>query len=287
MAIGDVTFYPNYIWDVGYSAAAEPSIVNQGYASSGAETSGPAYDLVDGRRTPVITIDTYGEATDFTIDYDLSGNITGINFFIIDNHNLETASANVSIESAGDSVETISAAYSGALGSTTVAEDVDSDIIEKPTDGCLLAVCTAFTEDTIQLEFVDFDEDDFAADVTIGEIFIGKSFSPSTAPETHDFIPNYEGIQLSRTRGGNKQTTKYYGERKAWSLKWSYMSESDKESMDTVFSTTEGHRYPFYIDLGEESTPKLYFVRLVPGTYRARKLTTSAYEVSLSIESEV
>jgi len=287
MAIGDVTFYPNYIWDSGYSAAAEPSIVTQGYASSGGETSGPAYDLVDGRRTPVITIDTNGEATDFTIDYDLSANIIALNYFIIDNHNLETASANVSIESQGDSVETITAAYSGTLGSATASESVSSNIVVEATDGCLLAVCTAFTEDLIQLEFVDNGGANFTADVTMGEVFIGKSFSPSTAPETNDFIPNYDGIQLARTLGGNKHTTKYFGERKAWSLKWSYMSESDKESMDTVINVTEGHRYPFYIDLGEESTPRLYFVRLVPGSYRARKLTASAYEVSLSIESEV
>jgi len=41
-----VTFYPNYIHNVGFNAAEEPSVTTQNYACSGGETSGAAYDWI-------------------------------------------------------------------------------------------------------------------------------------------------------------------------------------------------------------------------------------------------
>jgi len=94
--IETITFYPNGIWAAGYIEGSEPSIVTQNYESSGGETTGPAYDLVDARRNTQITIDTSGETTDFQFDIDLSANITGMDFMILDNHNFADTNSYVS-----------------------------------------------------------------------------------------------------------------------------------------------------------------------------------------------
>lgn len=289
MAIGTVVFYPNGIWGAGYAAATEPSVVTQGYSCSGAETTGAAYDLVDAKRGTVITVDTSGEATDFSFDIDLSANITSSDFMILDNHNLGTADADATFRyDAGNTGLTVSTVHSGTLGTALSAMSIGGGTeFEITNDGILLEKHTAQTSSNFNILIEDTDGDNFDADVTAGEWFVGKSFTPSTAPDQPEIMSNFDGVNVTRALGGVNSSHVRYGERLAWKLKWEYVSESDKDEFLRVWQDTEGPRYPFYIDLGEESTPCLYMVRFVENSFRIQKLAAQAYELSFIIESEV
>ena len=279
--IGDVTFYPNYIWASGFAAASEPEVTTVSYTSSGGETSGGVYDVLDAKRTTLLTTTTDGLSDTFGIDLDLNASILNANFMIVDNHNLYDAEAEITFHYGVGNTSITTTSYSGALGSAMTAFSGN----QPNDDGVILSTFSALSSANWELQIDPISN--YAADITFGEWFVGKYFSPSTAPEVYDVVRNYHGVNVSRSLGGQNSSKKYYGERKAWTLKWSYVDESDKDSFLTVFGKTEGPRYPFYIDLGEESTPKLYFVRLTENTLKIRKLTASAYEVSFTIESEV
>ena len=75
--------------------------------------------------------------------------------------------------------------------------------------------------------------------------------------------------------------------REAWSLTWDVITASNKADIETVWTITDGPRYPFYIDLGEAATPQLYYVRFMQDTLRFTKLTNDAYTCTINIESEV
>jgi len=288
MAIGTVVFYPSGLWGAGYDVTAEPSIVTQNYASSDGETTGAAYDLVDAKRTSQITIDTNGESQDFQIDFDLTTSITDCNFCIIDNHNLGDTNGGSSFQyGSGPSTVSYSAHYGGELGSALAAESSSVRGDYQNSNDMSLTLFTAVTDDEFNIVLYYPDGDTWQVDVVLGEIFWGKSFAPSTAPEQPKFIPGWSGVKSKRTAGGQNNTHKRYGKRMAWQLEWSYVSESDIDEFIRVFNDTEGHRYPFYIDLGEAATPQLYFVRLKEGSFKYNKLAASAYKVSLTVESEV
>ena len=120
MANGSVVFYPNYAWYLGYTATAEP-VTNLTFTCSGGETSGSLYDIVDGKRSTKVTIDSNTE-TSFVIDYDLSA--TGdFDYCIIDNHNLMTAEAYVRIRNGASVTQTINDAWSGPLGGPLASDD--------------------------------------------------------------------------------------------------------------------------------------------------------------------
>jgi len=284
--IETITFYPNGIWSAGYAEASEPSVVTQNYESSGGETTGPAYDLVDARRNTQITIDTSGETTDFQFDIDLSANITGMDFMILDNHNFADTNSYVSFRyGAGNTGMTPSSAYSGSLEEVLNVNAIPYFEFEYNELGLILF--SAVTSANFNLYVEDQIVDPFAADVELGQWFIGKSFTPAHAPDQPTEISNFRGVNLHTSLGGQKVSKKRYGERRAWNLKWSYLTSSDMESFLTVWQTTEGPRFPFYIDLGEAATPQLYFVRFVDGSLSIKKLAASAYELSFTIESEV
>lgn len=291
MAIGTVIFYPNYIHYAGYDVTAEPSVVTQNYACSGAETTGPAYDVVDDKRTAELTVDTSGETDNFNIDFDLSANITAANFAIVDNHNFSTASAQIQVGYGGTG-QSLSTAYAGTLGSATAAMTITTNVVKDPiTDGILL-INFSGTRTAQNWEIYSTYESDFGVeysdDVTIGEIAIGVSFTPSIAPDINPIeVQNFDGVLVRRSKGGQNSSLKLYGERKSWQLNWSYISNTDKTGFQKVYEVTEGPRHPFWIDLGESATPQLYYVRFVANSLSIRKLTANAYEISVIIESEV
>ena len=279
-----IVFYPNLIYSVGFTKSSEPSIIGQGFSASGGETSGGVYDLVDSRRTSVVTVDTDGETDDFQIDFDLSSQITA-DFMIVDNHNLNTAGTEITVRfGAGDTSISVTSCYSGTLGSSLSSESTGT-AIEISNDGILLMKFA--DSNSAYWNLLVSDIETFSADVTAGEWVIGKSFSPSTAPDHIDLVKNYDGIIVNKTMGGQKISKKRYDERKRWTLKWQYVNSSDKDNFETLFETIEGQRYPFYVDLGESAYPVLYFVRLVENSISIKRLTSNAYEVSFSIESEV
>lgn len=287
MAIGDVTFYPNGIWGAGYTASAEPSIVTQGYECSGGESSNAAYDLVDARRGNVVTVDTNAETTDFQLDLDLSANITSSDFMILDNHNFGSADCDLTFRyGAGNSALTVSSVHSGTLETALSAMSLGGGTEYVMTnDGIALAKHSA--QSSANFNVLCSDNSTFTADVTIGEWFVGKSFTPSTAPDQPEELFNFDGVSVNRALGGVNTSHSRYGERRAWRLRWDYISESDKDEFVRVYGDTEGPRYPFYIDLGEESTPCLYMVRFVENSLRIQKKAAQAYELSFIIESEV
>ena len=285
--IGDVKLYANLLWGAGFNSENEPGVAGQNYVCSGGETSGPAYDLVDAKNTSVITLDTNGETTDFSIEFDLTNDIE-VDSIIVDAHNFRTADAKIDIhyeDGVYDIQATMNTAYSGTLGTALAAQTITSSVVQNPADGILLMNLTAI-DMTVSLLRGD-GATTFNADVTIGEIYLCKKMEFSIAPETPEIIRNYNGITINESRGGQKSSYKRFGERKAWRLNWPILSETDKDNFLTVVETTEGRRYPFYIDLGEAATPQLYFVRFVQDSISLKKLTTNAYSLSFEVEAEV
>ncbi len=279
-------FYPNYINYVGYDKTAEPSITTQGYTCSGGESTGPAYDLLDGRRTTVIAIDTNGEATDFTVDFDLTANITLCNFCIIDNHNFATAQAELKIRY-NVSTEVTPTAWGGALGSQLTVTNVTDNLISRPDNGMMLAIFTGATENNWDIIFNDEGGLNYAADVTMGEVFLGVSCTPSISPNINPTKSYMYGSTVLRADGGQKYGFKHHGARRGWRLSWDYLSSTDKTNLEKVFAVTEGMRYPFYVDLGETSPPTLYLVRFNQESLDFQQKTVNAYGLTIDLEEEI
>lgn len=288
MSIGRVTFYPNYCHYVGYDNTAEPSITTQGYECSGGESTGPAYDLLDCRRTSLITIDTNGESMGFTVDLDLTTDITTANFCIIDNHNFHTADTNLIV--VAPTTLTLTSAYSGPLGSQLTAVGISgypSTVLEYPIDGILLInPASPPTENNWSFEFV-VHTGNFDADVTIGEIAFGVSFSPSYSPDIDPVFGSSYPIILNESDAGQRYGFKKQGLRRYWRLGWDYLSEADKTSFETLWAVTGGGLYPFWVDLGQTSPPTLYYVRFVQDSFDMIKRTQAAYKFSMILEEEL
>lgn len=285
--IGDVTFYPNYFHYEGFSRSAEPSITLETYTSSGGETSGPAYDLVDFRRDNVVTTDSNGQTTNVVIDMDLTSNITDADFVIIDNHNFNTAGADVQIaESSGN--KNITGYEASGLGVTTSASTNDGTAkLTTPTDGILLVnITTAVTGNDWQIGLEE-NGATFDADITIGQWFVGKKCTPSR-PANDDFSEGYsnEGIFINRTGGGLKYGFKRFAPKKFWQLTFEHLTDTDKDNLEELWLVTDGQLRPFYVDLGEETTPKLYFVRFAMDRMSFVKEGTSTYRLTIQLEEE-
>jgi len=204
VAITQITFYPNGMNYVGFDPTAEPTITGNGYACSGGETTGPAYDLMDNRRSSVVTIDTNGETADATIDIDLTSSITNANFIIIDNHNLKTADASLTVTHGGSNISSPTS-YSGTLGSALSADSLGGGIeMIIGHDGMTLFKFTAVSDDNWELLLADVAT--FNADITIGEVIMGKSFTPSINPDLDGIEGGglYNGITINETTAGKR-----------------------------------------------------------------------------------
>ena len=281
-----ITFYPNYIHLAGFDAAVEPSITTQGYTRSDGETSGAVFDLVDNCNNTLVTIDTNAETTNFNIDLDLSANITAADFAIIDNHNFETASCDFYVKYGG-TTQALTAAYSGILGTELTSETLSANLVIEATDGICLCDFNG-TRTSQNWEFVcSYNDVQFTADVTAGEIGIGVSFSPSKNPDrVIRYDANY-GTVLNESRSGARHGIKTHGLRRGWTLSWADLTASDIASLLTIFGVTNGRAYPFWIDLGEGTNyPLLYYVRFA-SNLRYEKQTTGVYTASISFEEEI
>ena len=281
-----VTFYPNYIMSVGYNAAAEPSIVSQTYTCSGGETTGAAYDLVDNRNSNVITIDTFENGTEFTVDFDLTAVITGSDFAILDNHNLTTASGDIKVEYGGTPLA-LPTAYEGVLGTALAASTISTNEVVTPANGVLLINWSSLTVSNYEFILDDFSAG-FDADVTMGEIIIGKKFTPSFSPELNNTNSySHPGVDVVRSSGGPKYGFSTHDSGvNSWKMNWKFMSDADKVLLKAVYDVTVGGKYPFYIDLGESATPHLYRVRFT-GEPTFTQLTKDAWAITVTVEEEL
>lgn len=286
--IGDITFYPNYFHYVGFDAENEPSLVGQGYACSGAETSGAIYDVVDLRRDNIITIDTDGETNDAVLDMELTSTITDADFFIVDNHNLETADANIKGQyGVGPNTIGLSSAYSGAFNSALTSETITSNEVMNPTDGILLALFTSATSSSRFLLSTTEDSPSYDADITIGEWFVGKKCAPSK-PANVDFSEGYEngGVIVSRSAGGIKYGFQRYTPKRFWRLVFEHLTATDVSNLKTLWLVTGGQLRPFYVDLGESATPQLYLVRFAMDRMEFMKEGTLSWRLTIQLEEE-
>lgn len=286
--IGDVVFYPNYIHYVGYTASAEPSITGETYESSGGETSGPAYDLVDNKRSSLVTLDTASQTTNPVIDFDLASTpADAFDFMIIDNHNLFSAASKAVVRYGGSPGDTtLDAGYEASgLGVTTSAMTESGNYVQAGVNGISVIHVSAVTSAYWDL-YIDDTLGSLQADITMGEIAIGKKCAVSVAPDMPTIISNFDGVSVKTTAGGQKHGFSSYNERKAWKLTWPILEETDFNNIKKVWQVTNGPQYPFYIDLGEASTPKLYYVRFLQNSFQFKKLSAQAYELSIIIESE-
>ena len=285
-----VTFYTQMFNYAGFSAAAEPSITTQEYVCSGGEVStGPAYDLVDGRRGNVITIDTSGEEPGFTVDMDMTSTPgAGSTFGILDNHNLTTADGSIFFKYGGTTIE-VANAYEGTLGSAMAASTITSYEVITPVDGILLANWTSLQVQNYELVISDETGDNFNADVTMGEWFIGLAITTSTGPELRSNERYmYQGVNVLETDGGQKfGFSRHTTAQRQWQLKWIHLTSTDKSNLEYVFNVTRGRKYPFYIDFGLDATPRLYLVRFMQDDLPFVKVTDGSYGLTINVEEEI
>ena len=289
-----VTFYPNYIHNVGFNAAVEPSVVGQNGNHSDGETfsagDGGMFDLVDSSRDNLLTIDTNGEAGDFDFDFDLTSNIADADFVIMDKVNLGSAQADTTIIHGVSGIPS-QAGWTGVLGNQMLATNVASfwHISEEisVTDDIILYLFDATTDDDWTVKFRDFEAGNFSADVTAGEITIGKKFATDYTPKIGLIESSDFGTGILRSKGGHKYGFKNYGAARRWALKWKYFTAAEKTTLEAVWAVTEGKRYPFYIDLGENTNPTLYYVRFAMDRPVFTCIGKDAYAVTIVIEEEI
>jgi len=305
MAVTEVTFYPPYNLRYGH-ASGKPDIGTQnGTSSDGTAISagGQCNDVADGRRSAKLTIDTSGEADDATIDLtsaDTAANIDAANwdFLIVDNHNLDTATAGGSaieirsgdLTGAGDLVG-LSSAVSGTLGSATAACTVGSNIITDPiADGITVMTTTSSNASSIyrRLHLDRASTSTYAADITIGEITMGKKFTAPFRPNLGISYGNtYGGITVNRSQGGQSFSTKRYGRKKSWGIEFNLFDETAKTNFEVFFDIVEGTRLPFHFSLdSDSSTPTFYYGRLAQNP-AINEIALARYSTKLQILEEL
>ena len=287
-----VTFYTNYTQYSRFDAAAEPSISDQVATMSGGETTGPLYDLVDNRRTNTLSIDTNGETQAATIQIETTSSHTN-NSFIIDNHNLLTADAYYLLGESGTAIE-ITSAYSGTYGSEMSADTISGvgdTVVTVVSDD--LSVCNFdnVTGDTWQIVFADVDDDNFDADITIGELFFSFSIDTDHNPELQPiFGYKMPGSSYRETDGGQRYGFSTHREyRRSWRLTWKYITDSVKSNLEFAYRVAQGSKYPFYIDLSGplgNTNPTLFYVRFM-NDLNFTGLTKDAWQVTVDIEEEI
>jgi len=276
-----VTFYPNYIHNAGFDAAAEPSITDETFIASGGETSGGIYDLLDSNRDNLVTFATNGGTNVWYLDLDLTTS-KPMDFAIIDNHNLNTADAKYYIWAAAKLG--LALAYSGALGSALTSDGGVDNVTTPSADGIGLFKFDGASSADWRIYFDDVATYD--TDITMGEIFIGQFFQASYMPEIGLIKSSNFGTNVLQSKGGKKYGFKNYGEARRWQLNWIFISDAEKVKFETLWSITEGMRYPFYIDLGEAATPQLYFVRFAMPELQFTEVP-GAWKLNIIIEEEI
>jgi hypothetical protein len=293
MSVGRVTFYPNYAFYAGFDRSTEPSITGQGYLCSGGESTGPAYDLFDCKRTSIITMDTYDEADNPIIDIDLTTDLATCDFALLDNHNCLTAGANICIKYGASTTYTyLSKGYSGLLGSQTTDETISSNYVVTPHNGVCLLLCdmdhVISAENNYEMGF-DANAGDtlFNADVTAGEVAFGVRFSPTYSPDIDDAFGQNYPIIINESDAGQRVAFKKQGLRRTWRLGWEYLTPADKTGFETLWAVTGGGLYPFWVDLGETSPPTLYYVRFMQTSFEFIKKTQAAYKFTMLLEEEL
>mgnify|MGYP003146087720 CR=1 FL=1 len=311
MAVTEVTFYPPYNLRYGHASGKPDLAVQNGTASDGTSLSAgdQCNDVADGRRSAKLTIDTSGEANDPLIDLSLADVSTTLptvqttaavvdaanwDFLIIDNHNLDTATAGacgISMNSASDFSNQVglSSALSGALGSATEACTVSSDIItDIKANGITVATTTSTNANSAYRRLDLTDAQNFAADITIGEITMGKKFTAPFRPDLGVGYDNqYSGVTVNTSQGGQSYSTKRFGRKRVWSLNFNLFDATAKSNFETFFDIVEGRRLPFHFSLNSDSaTPTFYYGRL-GGSTNITEVALERYSCKLQIIEEI
>jgi hypothetical protein len=311
MAVTEVTFYPPYNLRYGHAAGKPDIVVQNGTASDGTSLSAgdQCSDVADGRRSAKLTIDTSGEANDPLIDLSLADVSTTLptvqttaavvdaanwDFLIIDNHNLDEATAGacgISMNSASDFSNQVglSSALSGALGSATEDCTVSSDIItDIKANGITVATTTSTNANSAYRRLNLTDAQNFAADITIGEITMGKKFTAPFRPDLGvSYDSQYSGVKVNRSQGGQAYSTKRYGRMRSWSLNFNLLDSTAKTNFEVFFDIVEGVRLPFHFSLDSDSaTPTFYYGRLSSAP-SVKEVALERYSVKIQISEEL
>ena len=298
----DITFYPNYLHynnadfesNGNFAVTTQPSISGITYTSSGGETSGGAYDLVDNKRASIVTIDSNASSATVTIGTVLTTALNGIDTAIIDYHNFGTSKAKAKISN-GATVVTVNSGYSSTSksvgeayhGLQLGAETISGDAISPAYDGLILFNLASIGSSSDLRVLLLPTISAYPDDITIGEICFSRKFTPTFRPALITREVSTFGTELLTTKGGQNYGHGTHGERKGWTLTYEYMTLAQKQSMEQVFRVTKGGRYPMYVDLGETASPLLYYCRFVPDTWNVAELTSDAYQVTFDLITEI
>ncbi|MHA2039694.1 MAG: hypothetical protein ACW98X_25025 [Promethearchaeota archaeon] len=283
-----VTFYPNYIQRVGFDAAAEPTITGETFTCSGGETADPGYDLLDNRRTNVITYDSTGQTTAIVNRIDASSSHTN-NFCILDNHNLNTDEAKVDLAQGGSGI-TLTNSYSGTLGEELSTDGISGGVSALIGEDGVTLILFGSVSDTRWDVTID-DISTHQADITLGEICFGFYKTTSTNPELQPiFGYDVPGASFRESDGGQRYGfSTYRTERRSWRMTWKYITDSEKADFEWAYLLSVGTKFPFYIDLSGplgNTNPTLFYVRFMrPLSFTG--ITKDAWQVTIDIEEEI
>jgi hypothetical protein len=311
MQVSKVKFYPAYNLRYGHGSGKPDLNGQDGTSSDGTALSDgdQCNDVADGRRSALLTIATSGEPGDPLIDMasaDVSTTLPTVqstaavidsanwDFLIIDNHNLDNATggaSTITLKSSSNYSDTVSltSAVCGGLGSATEDCTVASDTIADVKANGILVATTGSTNANSAYKRVDLgDAQNFAADITIGEITMGKSFTTPFNPEVGvSYGSNFEGVQLMKSHSGQTYSIKKHGRQRTWDMNWNFIEDSDKTNFEKMFEITEGDRFPLHFTVDSDSaTPTFYYGRFT-SNFNIQEVSYQRYSVQISIIEEL
>lgn len=291
MAISQITFYPNGLQYYGFNKSTYPQMNGQNYACSGGQTTGRLYDLTDNRNSALLTVGTNGEDTEFNIKHVNTSEISGANFIVLDNHNLKTANAKIIVDDVYTVLPIVPiSSKSGTLGSALANDTIYGDAFIPSQNGITLAKLPATDIKATKGFEVNFRMvgSTFSANITLGELVLGKSFTPSVNPEygeAFEFGYANDGLSLYTNKSGRRFVSHFHSERRFWKLDFNCVTESELAEFRRIFQITRG--YPLYVSFDSDSnTPTVYRVRIV-NSYNAIPIAAGLYEVVVEMEEEL
>lgn len=276
-------------YNLNYDPANEPSVSGETYTSSGGEASGALYDLVDNKQDTVVTFDSNGQSTTITIDFDLTTSISP-DALIVMNHNFES-NAKIRILKSG-SAQTIVNGFSGNIQEEGHLQleggSVNSTSWNSVYDKHLVATFSGSSGSAWELELTP-GAANYISDITIGEVAFCNTWTAPHAPEVEGWQDtiDYNNDTIS-ARGGQAYSQGYGGERKAWNLSWTGLTNTQKDNLQQAFRETKGSQFPFWVDLGEDvSDAYLHYVRLASKPVYTPIAGGTLWNASFSIRQEI
>lgn len=124
-------------------------------------------------------------------------------------------------------------------------------------------------------------------DVTVNELFLGKYLQLSDNPVYPYGMARQENISVTETKKGVRHSYHNFT-RKAYSLNYEGITDTDKESIESMLDTCGGGYKPlWYCEDPTNHPEETMFVRFAAETYTFQEVISGVWNVTLPIEEEL